>query len=229
MKLLKKLKQLLNIGTPKPIRKSKPTAVQSLAHATEPSQNTLEHTPITSAIISWLDQHGWQHEHRPSDAYGTMPNGVAKVHHLIVPFGDGDDSENWTCVFRIHERTHLVCVFGILTDVVPHSHYAPMMMAIAMANLGISFGNLEMDPTDGELRAKMSFDAEFTTLSHRALDCYLQGVASLTELAQKLYRDVMSEQEPSLILLDYLGDNFLSDDRDKTSDGQFFVPTQQYQ
>lgn len=233
MKLLKKLKQLLNIGTPQDDT-AKPNSTQTLADTgspmanVKPSRDTLEHLPITSAIANWLDSHDWQYEHRPSDAYGMMPSGVAQVHHLIVPFGDGD--EDWTCVFRINERTHLVSVFGVLTDVVPVTHYAPMMMAIAMANLGIPFGNLELDPTDGEVRAKASFDAEFTTITDHTLDCYLQGVASLTELAQKLYRDVMSEQDPSPIVLDYLNLHHSPDDeQDKSPSDSFFEPTQQYQ
>lgn len=232
MKLLKKLKQLLNIDAPQDDT-AKPISTQTLTDTdnpmanVKPSPNTLEHLPITSAIANWLDSHGWQLEHRPSDAYGMMPSGVAQVHHLIVPFGDGVDE--WTCVFRINERTKLVSVFGVLTDVVPLSHYAPMMMAIAMANLGIPFGNLEMDPTDGEVRAKVSFDAEFTNLDDHTLDCYLQGVASLTELAQKLYHDVMNEQEPSPVVLDYLNAPFTSNDTHDETSGQFFEPTQQYQ
>ena len=232
MKLLKKLKQLLNLNTPqddapKPISEPVLPDADSQMPTAKPNPSTLEHLPITSAIAEWLNQHGWQLEHRPSDAYGMMPSGVAQVHHLIVPFGDGGDE--WTCVFRINEHTKLVSVFGVLTDVVPLSHYAPMMMAIAMANLGIPFGNLEMDPTDGEVRAKVSFDAEFTNLDDHTLDCYLQGVASLSELAQKLYHDVMSEQEPSPIVLDYLNTPFASNDTHDETSGQFFEPTQQYQ
>lgn len=245
MKLFKKIAQFISdklaTAEPKPQPQSQPNPVNDAADDTAHQADTLNSTdshtathPITDELMVFLDAHNWKYEHRhanTADGYTVVP----QIHHLIVPFSDKD--AEWTCVFRINERTQLVSIFGILPEVVPQSHFAPMTMAIAMANLGIPFGNLELDPTDGEVRAKISFDAEFTPMTDKALGCHLQGLASLTELAQKAYDDVLSDPEPSLILLDYLHfhpEHFIdsaehSTDANAVRTVEFFEPTDQYQ
>lgn len=129
-------------------------------------------------------------------------------------------------MFRINEQTQLVSAFGVLPEVVPLTHYAPVMMAVSMANLNIPFGNLEIDPHDGELRAKIAIDAEFAALSDKALDCHIQGLAGLTELAQKIFNDAQNDSEPSPILLDYMPP---ADESNSEAHSEFFEPTQSFQ
>lgn len=188
--------------------------------------------PVTDTLKAWVTAQGWQYEHKAVDIADTQ------IHHLILSFVDR--SSEWTCVFRINEKTQLVSIYGILADTVPPSHYASMLMAMSLANLNIPFGNLELDPHDGEVRSKVALDAEYTPLTHDALMCHLQGVAGMSELAAKLYADVMSEDAPSPVVLDYLPDtNDLAVHPDDDApamhdevDGEkrkFFLATTQYQ
>lgn len=211
MKLLKKLKSLLKRADAKRSNKN----AQSI---TEHQSDTKQ--PITDHIIQYLERHGWQYEVRSND--GTI---TPQVHHLIVVFSY--TKYQWSCVFRINETSQLVSIFGILPEVVPDSHFAMMLMEIAKANLSIPFGSIELDPTDGEIHAKVSLDAEFTPLSDNALGVHLQGVASLTELAQRLYDDVLYEDDPSPIVTDYL--QHPTDAHTKDLLDQYFEPTDQYQ
>lgn len=101
-----------------------------------------------------------------------------------------------------------------------------MLMKIAYTNTSLSFGSIELDPSDGEVRTKISVDGEFSALSDKALGCYLQGVAGLTELAQRLYDDAMSELEPSPFWQDYLLESQEMTGDGTHTDGGFFMPTQ---
>lgn len=204
MKFLKKLK---NIFKPR----NQPTNSPNPALPTH-------HYPVTQRVMTWLDTQDWRYEHKKSEH-------DSRTHHLIMSFTD--NSSDWTCVFRINERTQMLSIYGILPDIIPLSHYAPMLTKIAYANLNIGFGNIELDPTDGEVRVKMSVDAEFSPLNDRALGCYLQGVASLTELAQKMFDEVMTELEPSPLVHDYL--ETPEYEADAQTDSDFFMPTQQAQ
>lgn len=202
MKFFNKLKNLLT--------KIQPTQEQTLS--------TSPH-PITDRITAWLSAQDWHYEHRK-----PSPKTDGRTHHVILSFSD--NSSDWTCVFRINEQNQLMAMFGVLTQTVPPSHYAPMLMKIAHTNLNIAFGSIELDPTDGEVRVKMSVDAEFSTLSHKALTCYLQGLSGLTELAWRLLNEIMGEVEPSPIVHDYLE---IADETESQSDGGFFIPTNQSQ
>ncbi|OOR92801.1 hypothetical protein B0181_01315 [Moraxella caviae] len=190
------------------------------------AQHTLKTTdtphlhPITTLISLWLDEQQFKYEHRKPNR--SQNQALASVHHLIMRFSD--DAIDWTCVFRINEYNQLVSLFGVLPDTVPQSHFAPMLVQIAKANLNIGFGSIELDPNDGEVRAKLSFDAEFTTINERSLFTYLQGLAGLTELAQKLYDDVLGDDDISSDVRQYLPDEV---DDEPSSD--YFTPTERAQ
>lgn len=172
--------------------------------------------PITSQIMTWLDKQDWKYDHRtPSEGH---------IHHLIMGFSDREN--DWTCVFRINEENQLVTIFGILENSVPVSHYTAMLMELAKMNMNVGFGGIEFDPTDGEVRAKVAFDVEFSPLSDKALGCYLQAVAGLTEVARNIMHIVLADDEPSQFAGDYIdvGDEVRAvvDDEKRT----FFLPTQ---
>lgn len=172
--------------------------------------------PITSDIMAWLDKQDWKYDHRPPDDSGH-------THCLIMGFTDREN--NWTCVFRINENNQLVSVFGILDDSVPVSHYTAMLMEIAKMNMKVSFGGIELDPTDGEVRAKIAFDVEFNPLTDKSLGYYLQALAGLTEVARGIMMFVLADDEPSQFARDYVdvGDEIKAvvDDEKRT----FFLPT----
>lgn len=216
--MFKKIKSLFkksnpNTGTDKPTDTPKTAKPKQIL--TVPTTK-LTSRPITRDIMAWLDKQDWKYNHRPPDDGGH-------THHLIMGFTDREN--NWTCVFRINEDNQLVSVFGILDDGVPVSHYTAMLMEIAKINMNISFGGIELDPADGEVRAKIAFDAEFTPLTDQLLACYLQVLAGLTKVAQGIMMLVLADDEPSQFAGDYMD----TDDEIKTvvnnEKRMFFLPT----
>ncbi|UYZ71141.1 hypothetical protein LP090_11775 [Moraxella bovis] len=220
--MFKKIKSLFkksnpDTGAEKPIDKAKntPKTAKPKQILTAPTAKPTSH-PITCDIMAWLDKQDWKYDHRPPDDGGH-------THHLIMGFTDREN--DWTCVFRINEDNQLVSAFGILDDSVPVSHYTAMLMEIAKMNMNVSFGGIEFDPTDGEVRAKIAFDVEFNPLTDKSLGCYLQALAGLTEVARGVMTLVLADDEPSQFAGDYVdvGDEIKAvvDDEKRT----FFLPT----
>ncbi len=182
----------------------------------QPTKAHLTNHPITSDIMAWLDKQNWHYEHR-------LPDDEGRTHHLIMGFSDQE--HDWTCVFRINEENQLVVVFGVLDESVPVSHYTAMLMELSKVNMSISFGHIEFDPMDGEVRVKIAFDVEFNVLSDKSLGCYLQAVAGLTEVARGIMTLVLSDDKPSQFAGDYIdmGDEIKAvvDDEKRV----FFLPT----
>lgn len=217
--MFKKIKSLFakSVEIPSSVDKQKEVgeAVPKSEPVSTQSNNTSSH-PITSEIMAWLDKQEWKYDHRtPSEGY---------THHIIMGFTDRE--HEWTCVFRINEDNQLVTAFGILEDSVPVSHYTAMLMELAKLNLNVNFGSVEFDPMDGEIRAKVAFDVEFTPVTDKMLGCYLQALAGLTEVARSIMILVMLDDEPSQFAGDYidLGDEVKAviDDEKRI----FFLPTQ---
>lgn len=179
-------------------------------------KKTQKDHPIATQIMTWLDKQEWKYDHR-------FPNDDGHTHHLILGFTDREN--DWTCVFRINEENQLVSIFGILEESVPVSHYTAILMEFAKVNLLVSFGGIEFDPNDGEVRTKIAFDVEFGGLSDKALGCYLQAVAGLTEVARSVMQAVMADDEPSQFAGDYvdLGDEVKTTINDEKQ--VFYLPT----
>lgn len=216
--LLKKIKRLLKVAKSLQDDTTLQTNHTDMTHtndADSPPKDTKDPHPITTQIMTWLDKHEWTYEHRePSEG---------QVHHVILGFKDRD--YGWTCVFRINESNELVVVMGILDVIIPTSHHTAMLMALTKANLGITFGGIDFDPNDGEVRAKIAIDAEFTTLNDKSLGSYLQALAGLTQLAQNSAKAVLEDSTPSQFVGDYveMTDEVISvlDDEKQV----FFLPT----
>lgn len=182
----------------------------------QPVNPSSPHHPITSDIMAWLDTQNWRYDHR-------LPEDEGRMHHLIMGFSDHE--HDWTCVFRINEENQLVMVFGILEESVPVSHYTAMLMELAKVNMNISFGHIEFDPMDGEVRVKIAFDVEFNVLNDKSLGCYLQAVAGLVEVARGITMLVLSDDKPSQFAGDYIdmGDEIKAVVGDERR--VFFLPT----
>lgn len=195
---------------------SKPSTTQT--HADTPTQEVITPVskhPITTDIMTWLDKHNWNYDHRePKEG---------KIHHIIMGFSDHE--HEWTCVFRINEGNQLVTVLGILDDNMPISHYTALLMELAKVNMNVSFGSIEFDPNDGEIHAKIAFDAEFGMLTDKALGNYMQALSGLTEVARGIVKMVLMDDEPSQFAGDYIemGDEVSAviDDEKRT----FFLAT----
>lgn len=174
----------------------------------QPDPESLQ--PITDTLMAYLDKRQCHYQHKTT---GT------NTHHLIVPFEDQDEA--WYCVFRVNEKSQLVCIFGILSQTVAQDYFASILAAFTKENINIPFGQLSIDPKDGEIHAKIAFDAEFTPLSNDLLDCHIYGLKTLVELAQNIYQNIIQEPEPSLLVLDYI-----TNQEAEEAEPAFFEPTQ---
>lgn len=167
------------------------------ASQNKPSADEAHQLPITNRIKTWLDDQGWRYDHRPPS------ENASRTHHLILGFTD-KNNQDWTCIFRINESNQLVTLFGVIEESIPTYHYAQTMVETSQANMKIGYGNLELDPYDGELRAKVSFDGEFTSISDRALSCYVQAVSGLIDIAYNIIKNTKQNTMFSNNVNDYL-------------------------
>ena len=95
-----------------------------------------------------------------------------------------------------------------------------VLMAIAKANTAIGFGGVELDLEDGELRVKLSVDAEFTAISDDALNHYLNVLANLTYIAKDIAQKALNGE---------LTDGYDDGHDECVGDDVAFIPTKVYQ
>lgn len=195
-------------------------AAQDSSEITELKNQLLNHLPqelpeylcpITTIIKQWLTDQEWHfqsHEPHADDSFRT--------HHLTLTFGE--KNYDWNCVFRINEKNQLVTMYGVLLLSIPKSHYLNALWHISQLNYHTNFGNIELDLMTGDLRVKLSFDAEFTHINDRTLSIYTQGVSGLVDLAFDVYQNTLNE--PPLQHFDEVLDT-----ADSETDDGFFVAT----
>lgn len=179
MSLFKKLKNLATkISKPDNDTAQKTVDTQDIPHA------------ISKRVGEWLDSHNWKYDHR-------TPNDNGYTHHFLLRFNDSIDDVKlqWNCIIRIHETTQLITLYGLPQMTIPKSHYLLVMSVINAVNYVLKFGSIEFNTTTGDLHAKVSFDAEFTDLSDKALASYLQACASITAKAYELINDSINSPD----------------------------------
>lgn len=170
MNLFKKLKNLAT-KTSKSDNDTTQTADTKNHHAQDDSH------PISRRIGEWVDSHNWKYDHRTPDDDSQL-----RTHRFLLRFNDNIDDVKlqWNCIIRIHEKTQLITLYGLPQITIPRSHYLLVMSIISAVNYALGFGSIDFNITTGDLHAKVSFDAEFTDLSDKALASYLQACASIT-------------------------------------------------
>lgn len=178
--------------------------------------------PISARIQAWLDEHDWRYYHVKPEA-----DDILRTHLFILGFSH--DGFDWRCIIRIYEKNQLVCLFGTLEDAVPKSHRLAVLVALSQASLNIGFGGFELDLDSGEVRTKLSLDAEFSQLNSHALDIYLYNLTGLVERMGELVEKVV-DKPASPMQDDFLAQlQLLNIDGEDGVDDGFFVPTQSSQ
>ncbi len=152
---------------------------------------------ISRRIEQWIIDKEWKYDHHLPDDNDDM-----RTHHFVIGFKDEEFA--WTCVFRIHEKNQLITLQGILPDTIEPPYFLPVMAIFTATNYNLSIGNMELDLTTGTARTKIGIDAEFGKLSDYALNCYLQGIASLTEKAHTLITTALQDPNPNQNLIEVL-------------------------
>ncbi len=223
MKILKKLRQLIKSKSQKSTPQTTEPVIVPEAVSDNDSEDDYLH-PITSRIMQWLDKHQWKYEHQ-------KPKADKRVHHLVLGFAmHENDRDDWLCVIRVNESNQLITMFGISEDSVPEKYYAPVLVAIAKANINIGYGNLELDIDDGEFRAKISLDAEFTKLTDKSLECYIQAVSNLMSVIDDINKTIKQDDLPiSFNALIEQNKKRNQNNQDDDEEDGFFMPTRQAQ
>lgn len=205
MSALKKLQKLLGKAND-----------QQGGENTEPkfSPHTAHLSPISVRISEWMNDRGWSYDHHdPSD------DDEMRTHYFLTGFKD--DKLTWTCIIKIYEKNQLMTFQGLLQDPIPKAYFLPVLASFAKINNNVGIGSFELDLDSGIVRVKIGVDAEFTNLSDHALNCYMQGIASLTErmydTVQELLDEPPSDNWAEILKLDERedseGDFFMGSDR----------------
>lgn len=223
MKILKKLKQLIGLSKNK---KLKADVIENAASEVVLADDTNDEYlyPLTRRVIQWLETQQWKYEHR-------TPVDDKRIHHLLLGFAMMEKGRSdWLCVIRVNESNQLISMFGIIEEPIAEAYYPHALLAISKANIGISYGNLELDIDDGEFRAKLSFDAEFTKLTDMSLGSNIQTLYNLVGVIDDIKNNIKKLDYPMKfeeLIKQNKKDNNNHDDTD--GDNVFFMPTKKVQ
>lgn len=200
MSALKKLQKLLG----------KNNDSQDSQNDTKFSQDTAHLSPISMRVSEWMDERGWSYDHHTPSDYDEM-----RTHYFVTGFRD--DTFTWTCIIKIYEKNQLMSFQGLLQDPIASAYYLSVLVNFAKLNSNVGIGSFELDTDSGIARTKIGVDGEFTRLSDHALNCYIQGIASLTE-RMHLTIQALLEEPP-------IGDlaALLKHDDDSGDDDEYFL------
>lgn len=223
MTLLKKLKSLVKTNTP---NTQEPTPKDTPPHnQTTPEPITNPHfahlSPITNRIKAWLDDNDWRYHHTPPD-----DDDASRTHHIGLGFRDDADF-GWNCLMVINEKNQLVSFHGKvdMDEPVQDDYFLPLFILFHAINQSLSIGNLELNAKTGDLHARIGFDAEFTELSDRMLNTYIQALASLMHQAHEVATVVTTLYTPGDDALSILKNMGWGDDDDSDDGKNYFIPT----
>lgn len=191
-----------------------------------PDSDHYHQYPVTKRFIEWIEDSDWHFVHDTPDE-----DDKDRTHHLVMGFLSNSDSDNfsWRCIIRIQERNQLVVMYGMITQSISQPHFLDILTTLAQINSKINFGSLELDMNTGNVRAKLAFDAEFTTLSKLMMHSYMQALATMTETCHQIVSVALQDDEPSQTLDDLLARHDIdwdtSTDDITDNDVSYFVPT----
>lgn len=182
--------------------------------------------PITNHLIEWVKLHDWNFTHHEPETDDKL-----RTHHIVIGFSGADDDDfAWNCVIRIAEKNQLVTMYGVLLDEVPETHHLNLLVAFNQINQSIHFGSVDFDLQTGNMRAKLSFDAEFTHLSMMMLNNYMQALVGLTEIAHRAIHHIHTTKPSQnfqhlLTEYGYHNPDDDSENPDLKDDGVYYMPT----
>lgn len=72
---------------------------------------------------------------------------------------------------------------------------------VGVVSYALGFGSIDFNVKTGGLHTKVSFDAEFTVLSDKALSSYFKACASITAKTHELITDAINDPDAVLEFL----------------------------
>lgn len=184
--------------------------------ALDSPEDTAHLNPVSQRVIAWLDERQWHYQH-----YEPAHDDELRCHHFVVGFKN--DSYQWNCIIRIFEKNQLVSLVAIINSDLPAKYHVALMTALNQINTGLNIGSLDFNPKTGDIRARLGFDAEFSILSYRLLDSYLQGVSGLIDRAYDTIGFVLADDAPSNDPLTLWQEEESEPDHEDTPDDYFLV------
>lgn len=198
----------------------------------KPKQNNAQSTPsddrhlnpISQEITAWLQSREWKFHHITPEE-----DDVGRNHLFFLDFVT--ENFDWRLFIRVQEKLQLVSFVGSLETPVPPEYRLSAMALVAEQSVDLHFGDVGLDLSTGELRAKLYFDAEFSRLSTRLLDTQVNLLFQLLEVVHNI-----SEQVPKMPSISDLS-ALLNLAKEQRADGAgnggeyepFFSPTQKAQ
>lgn len=165
---------------------------------------------VSEQIKAWLDSENWVYEHHTPDDDDEMI-----THYFSLGFSGLAKGSNfqWGCIIRVQEKTQLVTLYGLPKISIPPDHRSLISTMAGVVSYAIGFGSIDFNIKTGGLHAKVSFDAEFTVLSNRALSSYFTACASITAKAHELITNTIDDPNAVLeFLLSGSDDYYLVND-----------------
>jgi len=77
---------------------------------------------------------------------------------FILPFSAS--GRQWITVVTYNNANDIICIYSIMPRKAPNARLAQVAEYLTRANYGLLVGNFELDLSDGEIRYKVSIDAE---------------------------------------------------------------------
>ncbi|MEN6669383.1 YbjN domain-containing protein [Psychrobacter sp. B38] len=171
-------------------------------------------TPIVDVLKHYFDEKQWHYTY-----YRPKTHDGQQSHHLSLRMQH--QQLNCGYLFRVQEKTKLLAVYGILPFLIPETHQSAAMLLITQLNYDMLIGNLEIDINDGEIRYKYAIDVEAVGINNEIIDHLLQSTIAMITVANELFSNLVSNQDPAEDL-----QTLLIELREQTDARTFFLPTQ---
>jgi hypothetical protein len=108
------------------------------------------------AVRAYFDRQDWRYE--------TLEGAHVLRSHFRADAGD------WVTYAHVRDEPRQVIVYSVADVACPGQYLGAMAEFVTRANYGLVLGNLELDLSDGEVRAKTSLDVGGAQLSEQSLD-----------------------------------------------------------
>ncbi|MBE0406899.1 YbjN domain-containing protein [Psychrobacter sp. AOP22-C1-22] len=154
-------------------------------------------TPIIDCLKRYFNNKQWHYNYYQPKAYDRQQS-----HYLSLRVRH----EQLDCgyLFRVQEENKLLAVYGILPFLIPESYQSAAMRLISQINHDMLVGHLEMDNSDGEIRYKNAINVETAGIDEHTIEQLLQSVIAMITVINKLFSNLIDNQNPAEELQDLL-------------------------
>ncbi|HET9060197.1 MAG TPA: YbjN domain-containing protein [Acidimicrobiales bacterium] len=115
-----------------------------------------------SALRTYFDRQGWRYE-------------ILEGAHVLRSHFHADAGD-WVTFAHVRDEPRQVVVYSVADERCPADRRSAMAELVTRANFGLVLGNLELDFSDGEVRAKTSLGLGGSHLDDQSLAELVEGL-----------------------------------------------------